>query len=195
MNRELVKIDFSPNALIERKIVAHLLEINSTTQKHGLILTEAIAKEIAEARQYALKENDRIDFSSDTLTRLVKAFSESYYITQENFSEIIGEMLDLFYFLKNEIDDVLSDDDMISEMLIVFNETCFGAMEAMYGRGVEKIIRKYSFGDRKIWDGYENPDRFSFGVKEAWHEFGVDDVWHDYEKLEDKWEYGETWRE
>jgi len=185
LQNELIKIDLSVNALVEKKFINNLLEINSTTQKHGLVVTEIIAKEIAEAHNLALKENDRVDFSSDTVTRLVKAFSESYYITQETFSEIIGEIIDLFYFLKNEIDDVLSDDDMISEMLIVFNETCFGVIEVMQSKGVEKIIRKYNFGDTKIWDDYEK-DRIKFGV---------DDVWHDYEKFEEKLEYGETWRE
>lgn len=186
MNRELIKIDLSANALVERKIIDNLLEINSTTQKHGLVVTEIIAKEIAAARQQALKENDRIDFSSDTITRLVKAFSESYYITQETFSETIGEIIELFYFLQNEINNILSDDDLISEMLITFNETCFGVIEVMQSKGVEKIIRKYKLGDTKIWDDYENQNRFKFGV---------DDVWHDYEKLEDKLKHGETWRE
>ena len=185
MNRELIKIDLSVNALVERKVIDNLLEINSYTQKHGLVITETIAKEIAESRQYALKNNDRVDFSSDTITRLVKAFSQSYYITQETFSETIGEIIDLFYFLKNEISDFLSDDDMISEMLIVFNETCFGVMEVMESKGVEKIIRKYRFDDTKIWDDYEK-DRINFGY---------DDVWHDYESFEEKLEYGETWRE
>ena len=156
MNRELIKLDFSPNALIEKKLAADLLEVNSTTQKYGLILTEQIAKEIIEARQYALKANDRVDFSSDTLTRLVKAFSQSYYITQETFSEIIGEIIDLFYFLKNEIKDEISDDDMISEMLIVFNDYCAGVMELMQNKGVEMIIRKYRFKEwadlADIWD-------------------------------------------
>ena len=185
MNRELIKIDISVNALVERKVIDNLLEINSYTQQHGLVMTETIAKEIAEARQAALRDYGRVDFSSDTTARLVKAFSQSYYITQETFSEIIGEIIELFYFIKNELGNTLSDDDLISEMLIVFNETCFGTVEVMQSKGVEKIIRKHKLGDTKIWDDYEK-DRIVFGV---------DDVWHDYESLEDKLKYGENWRE
>ena len=187
MNRELIKIDLSTHALIERKLVDNLLEAAATAQKHGLVLTETMAKEIVASREQTLKDNDRVDFSSDTVTRLVKAFSESYYITQETFSETICEIIELFYFLKNEINDVISDDDMIREMLIVFNETCFGVMEIMQSKGVEKIVRKYRFGDTGIWADYENPHRR--------FKFGTGDVWDDYEKLEDKWEHGETWRE
>lgn len=183
MDRNLIKIDLSVNTLAERNLVNNLLEINSTTQRHGLIVTEIIAKEIAEARRQSLKDNDRVDFSSDTTARLVKAFSESYYITQETFSETIAEIIELFYFLKNEINDVLSDDDMISEMLIVFNETCFGVMEIMQSKGVEKIIRKYRFGDTEIWDDYEIDNR------------NRDWVCSENERLEDRLEYGETWRE
>ena len=153
MNRELIKIDLSPHALVERKLLDNLLEAATTAQKHGLILTEAIAKDIVAAREQTLKDNDRVDFSSDTITRLVKAFSQSYYITQETFSETICEIIELFYFLKNEINDVLSDDDMIYEMLDVFNNHCQGAMELMQNKGVEKIIRKYRLGDIEIWDG------------------------------------------
>lgn len=184
MNRELIKIDLSPNALIERKLVDNLLEINSTTQKHGLILTETIAKEIVAARQKALKENDRIDFSADTTTRLVKAFSQSYYIAQETFSEMIGEMIDLFYFLKNEINDVLSDDDMISEMLIVFNDYCAGEMELMQNKGAEIIIRKYRFKEwadlAEIWDR-----SISSGEFVSYYEYDG----------EEQINYDETWRE
>ena len=183
MKKELIKLDLSPGALAERKVISSLLEINSSTQKHGLILTETIAKEIVEARQYALKANDRLDFSSDTLTRLVKAFSQSYYITQETFSEIIGELTDLFYFLKNELKDELSDDDLISEMLIVFNDYCAGAMELMQNKGVEMIIRKYRFKEwsdlADIWDKSITSGEFiSYDTEEGEH-INYDESWQE----------------
>lgn len=185
MNDKLMKINLSANALIEKKFTDSLLEINSTTQKYGLVVTEDIAREITEARQTALKENDRVDFNPDTSVRLVKAFSESYYITQDTFSETIGEMLDLFYFIKNETNNAISDDEIIKEMLTVFNETCFGVMEVMQSKGLEKILRKHKFGDTNIWDDYEKKKL----------KFGDTDVWHDYEKLEEKLRHDDTWRE
>ena len=182
LNKELIKIDLSPDALVERNLVSRLLEINSATQKHGLILTEAIAKEITEARQHALKVNDRVDFSSDTVTRLVKAFSQSYYITQENFSEIIGEILDLFYFLKNEIKDALSDDEMISEMLIVFNDYCAGEIELMQNKGVEIIIRKHRFREwadlADVWDRSISSGEFvSYYEYDGEEQINYDETW------------------
>jgi hypothetical protein len=181
LNKELIKIDFSANALVERKLVNRLLEVNSTTQKHGLILTETIAKEIIAARGQSLKDNDRIDFSSDTTARLVQAFSQSYYITQETFSETISGIIELFYFLKNETADyvTLSDDEMISEMLIVFNDYCAGVMELMESKGVEKIIRKYKFGDTTIWGREISSEEFL-----AYDKYG-----------EELYYYDETWRE
>ena len=178
----MIKIDLSPNALAERKLTSSLLEINSTTQKYGLFLTEAIAREIAAARGKSLSDNGRIDFSPDPIVRLIKAFSESRYITQEDFSWVISEVIELFYFLRNEVEDVLSDDDMISEMLVVFTETCAGSIEIMQSKGVEKIVRKYRFGDTQIWSDYENCGR-------------IDYVDPENKRLEDWWEHGETWRE
>ena len=189
MNSELIKFDLSANALTERKLVNNLLQINSATQKYGLILTETIAKEIAVSRQQTLKDNDRIDFSPDPMVRLVKAFSQSYYITQDTFSEVISEMIELFYFLKNEIIDedgneILSDDDMISEMLIVFNDYCAGEMELMQNKGVEIIIRKYRFKGwadlSDIWDR-----SISSGEFISYYEYDG----------EEQINYDETWRE
>ena len=183
MNKELIKLDFSTNALIERKAVKDLLEINATTQKYGLIMTEQIAKEIAEARQHALKANDMIDFSPDTLTRLVRAFSQSYFITQETFAEIIGEITDLFYFLRDEIKGALSDDDLISEMLIVFNDYCAGAMELMQNKGAEIIIRKYRFREwadlADIWSREISSQEFVYYDRDGEEHIDYDEAWRE----------------
>jgi hypothetical protein len=169
--------------------VNSLLETNSTTQKYGLVLTEAIAREIAEARAFALKDNDRLDFSPATTARLVKAFSQSYYITQETFSETIGGMLELFYFLKNEIAGYadLSDDDMINEMLIVFNDYCAGVMELMENKGVEKIIRKYKFGDTEIWDSSTSTGEFIYIDTDGGEQFVYDETWREWRKEDEEY--------
>jgi hypothetical protein len=140
----------------DQKFIERLIELNGKAADYGLTITESAAREIALSRSAALAENERFEVKSDAVTRLVSAFLETRYIDQEDLAATAGELINLFYHIKNETDNSVSDDDLISEMLEVFVETCFGSMEAMRGRGVEKILRKYNFDDNEIWNDYEN---------------------------------------
>ena len=121
-------------------------------------MTENAAREIAAFRRKFLTENERVEIKSDAITRLTSAFLESRYINQEDLSETIGELINIFYFIQDEIPHVLSDDDLISEMLDVFIETCNGVIEVMQSKGLEKILRKYKMNDTRIWNDYEHEE-------------------------------------
>ncbi|MCL2157962.1 MAG: DUF6323 family protein [Oscillospiraceae bacterium] len=157
----------------DKKLVENLVALNAKANNYGLTITESIAREIAVYRNEALVENERFETNSDAIARLTSAFLQTRYIEQDDFAATMGEIINLFYLIKNEIEDELSDDELIREMLKVFTETCFGSVELMQSKGLEKILRKYNFfKDRKIWDDYENTN------------------WEDYYDLQD-----ESWRE
>ena len=156
----------------DRKFIEQLVDLNVKAQNYGLIINESIAREIAILRGEALVENERVEINSDAVARLTSAFLESRYINQEDLAQTIGEIMNIFYHIKNETENLISDDDLISEMLKVFVETCFGSLEIMQSKGLEKILRKYKFNDTAIWDDYENKnweDYYDTG-NESWRE-------------------------
>ena len=155
-----------------QKLINNLIDLNSKANKYDLMITESIAREIAVYRSTALIENERFEINSNAVSRLTSAFLESRYIEQKDFADTIGEIINIFYHIKNETDNEISDDDLISEMLKVFTETCFGSIEIMQSKGLEKILRQYKMNDTDIWNDYENinwEDYYDIG-NESWRE-------------------------
>ena len=176
MNKNIIlKSDFNFSLIKinqDKKFMEQLIDLNAKAGNYGLVITENIAREIASLRGTALIENERFEIKSDAAARLTSAFLESRYINQEKLAETIGEIMNIFYHIKNETENAISDDDLISEMLKVFVETCFGSLEIMKSKGLEKILRKHKFNDTKIWDDYENTnweDYYDIG-NESWRE-------------------------
>ena len=176
MNKNLIvksNFNFSLITLNEdKKFINSLVDLNAKANNYGLVITEAVAREIAVYRNNALIENERFELSSDAVARLTSAFLETRYINQEDFAVTMGEIINLFYLIKNETENTISDDDLISVMLKVFVETCFGSIEVMQSKGLEKILREYKFGDKNIWNDYENTnweDYYDIG-NESWRE-------------------------
>lgn len=179
MAGDLIKIDLSIIGSGDKKLIKELIELNPYSRSNGLVITEEIAREITEARHTALKNNGRVELKTDVTARLVRAFSESPYIFQEDFSFVIAEIIDLFYHIKNETENSISDDDLISEMRNVFNNTCHGDIENMQSKGLEKIVRKFKWNDDSIWDNsvssgentYHDINREEMiGYEEKWRE-------------------------
>lgn len=143
----------------EQKFIGRLMELEDKAGRYGLVINESTAREIALCRSRALAENERFEVKSDAAMKLVSAFLETRYIDQNELTEIMGEIIGLFYQIKNETESCgvfVPDDELIGEMAKVFVETCFGSMEAMRGRGLDKILRKYNLDDTAMWDDYEN---------------------------------------
>ena len=138
----------------DRQFIQNLVDLNAKANNYGIVITETIAREIAAYRSEALIENERFETNSNAISRLTSAFLETRYINQEDFASTIGEIISLFYLIKNETENTISDDDLISKMLDTFqNNPCYGSIENMQSKGLEKILREYKFGDTEIWDG------------------------------------------
>ena len=138
----------------DKKFIAQLVDLNAKANNYGLAITESVAREIAAYRRKALIENGRAEIKSDAVARLTSAFLETRYINQEDFAQAMGEIIDLFYLIKTETENTISDDDLIGEMLDTFqNNPCYGSIEHMQTKGLEKILRRYKFNDTEIWDG------------------------------------------
>ena len=156
----------------DRQFIQNLVDLNAKANNYGLVITETIAREIAVYRSEALIENERFETNSNAISRLTSAFLETRYLNQDDFASTIGEIINLFYLIKNETGNLISDDDLICELLKVFTETCFGSLEIMQSKGLEKILRRYKLGDTDIWDDYENKnweDYYDIG-NESWRE-------------------------
>lgn len=133
-----------------------LRECNAFTGQFGLTLTERQIQALAEKRVEALNSTGRVEFGSGITKKLIREFCDSPYIMQENYEEAILELLDSFYYFKNESEDRISDDELIAFMRRHFDTTCQGSMEYLSGTTLEDLCRNTRYG-------YETDDKDRYG--------------------------------
>lgn len=78
-----------------------LLKINEKSSADGLILTEEDVEEIIKSREYSLKTYGRIDLNMDVTKKLINKIYTSQYTDKDDYVEIINDLQDIFYYLKN----------------------------------------------------------------------------------------------
>ena len=120
-----------------------LMKLNAELAENNLKLTETDAKEIAETRLASLKENSRIEIGMGATAKILKKFSSSAYITNRNLPEIINFLCDIFYFIKTETRDAISDVRLIDALFDKFENDCAGSTEHLADE-CENLIRSFN---------------------------------------------------
>ena len=124
-------------ALAERQVTDKILLCNQDTKKYGLLLTEQQALALSQTRTASLKENNRIEFGNGIVDKLIMAVCDSPYITQETYEGTLHELINLFYDLKNNTWDRISDTDLIDFIKTAFNGCCHGSMDLLIGKSMQ----------------------------------------------------------
>ncbi|WP_457944307.1 DUF6323 family protein [Caproiciproducens sp. LBM24188] len=137
---------FALDALSNQLAINELLKKNETTAQYGLILTPQDAAELLETRACALNETGRIEIGSATIGKIVDAFGSSTFLNQDNYAATLCELTELFYAVKNETEDRISDDDLIAFLKDCFENRCGGSLELLAGRELEKLADNLRFG-------------------------------------------------
>lgn len=108
-------------ALEVKKIKNDILSCNEHTEKYGLSLSDEDAKWLIHCREESLSNTGRIEFSETVLPKLIHAFCDSPYLNKRNYADVMAELLEAFYYYKNEYNDRCTDDELIELMVRVFN--------------------------------------------------------------------------
>lgn len=134
------------DALVEKQAVYEVMKCNDLTVKFGLVLTETQALALVETRSLALKGNGRIEFGGGVIDKIINEFCDSPYLSMHNYEETLHELLETFYYYKNETLDLMSDDDLIKYMKNAFDGICRGSLELLSGRELYKLARNLRYG-------------------------------------------------
>lgn len=145
------------NALIllqHQNQLTKVLETNCRTEAFGLTLSEADAELILEERGRALKEQRRVEFGTGIAEKLIYEFCDSDFIDQSNYVETILRLQEIFYLYKNEMQDELTDDELLHVMKEQFENLCLGDLDFLeetglsdYAGKVRQGYRQYQYGD------------------------------------------------
>ena len=98
-----------------------------------------VKKRLIEKRIETLKQTKRIELGEWVIEKIIKEFCDSAYISQENFVRTLYELIDIFYYYKNETNDMISDDELIKFMRKYYDELANGDLEYLAGTIMEKM--------------------------------------------------------
>ena len=134
------------SSLIQKQAVDEIEKCNEYTSKFGLTLSRQDAIRLVETRNSSLKSCGRIEFGGGVIDKLIKEFCDSPYISKHNYVETLNELIEIFYFYKNETLDLISDDELIKYMKNSFDGKCQGSLELLAERELDKMARNLRYG-------------------------------------------------
>ncbi|HYH05141.1 MAG TPA: DUF6323 family protein, partial [Bacillota bacterium] len=126
--------------------ITEVLRCNETTSRFGLALSPAEAAELVETRTAALNRTGRIEFAGGIIRKLIVRFCDSPYLDSHNYAETLNDLMETFYYFKNETMDEVSDDELITWMKQCFDQSCQGSLELLQSRDLENLARRIRFG-------------------------------------------------
>lgn len=127
---------------LERFNREEILSTNDRSRQFGLELTPLEAMELLQTRHRALKSQGRIELGIDIIKKIIAAFCSSPHIHPHEYAKTIGELLDMFYYMKNETRDQVSDDDLITLMRELFDNESQGSLELLRDRDLDNYARQ-----------------------------------------------------
>ena len=135
----------------EKNQLQKVMETNKKTEQFGLELSQENAKLLVEARGEELKRQKRVEFGEGILPKIIFAFCDSSYITQDSYVETLCRLQEIFYLFKNESMDLLTDDELLDFMREQFEQTCFGDLDYLESTCLESFAREVRADYRTYW--------------------------------------------
>lgn len=140
--------ELAPVDLMRAQTAMELAEANNLTRRFGLTLGPGQIARIVDKRFQALRDAGRVEFSHGIVRDLIAAFCDSPYINREDYEETVSELIDSFYYFRNESDCLIPDEDLIECMRSHFDLVCQGSLDVLNGTTLSELIRNTRYGRR-----------------------------------------------
>lgn len=139
-----------------------VLETNRTAEQFGLALSEQDAELIVEERKKSLKEQRRVEFGEGIVPKIIYEFCDSDFIDQNNYVDTIIRLQEIFYLFKNEMQDEITDDELLHLMKEQFEQICFGDLDYLESTCLANFAQavRAGYGGFKETDGFGEYAKF-----------------------------------
>ena len=127
--------------------IDNIRKCNEKISKYGLHLTEVDINNIIRSRNEALDSTHRLELGSGIVDKMIMEFCDSQYIDETDFADVISELIEIFYFYKNETKDMVTDDELIYFMRQSFENECGGSIEFLKGTSLAKFTAEVLRGN------------------------------------------------
>lgn len=104
-------------------------ETNQYTEKYGLTLSPEDAEILLAEKKQILKKERRVEFGESILPRIIYTFCDSSYISQDEYVDTLVRLQEIFFLYKNEMQDEITDEELLNFMKEQFETVCFGDLQ------------------------------------------------------------------
>lgn len=148
--------------LQQKNQVSEVMETNRMTQQFGLRLSKEDAELIAAERIQVLKRQKRVEFGGSITLKVIYEFCDSDFIDQNSYVDALIRLQEIFYLYKNEMQDEISDDELLHFMKEQFETICFGDLDYLEGTCLHIFAEavRAGYGGYRETDGYGQYGRF-----------------------------------
>lgn len=136
--------------------LAKVMDTNQSTERFGLTLTQQDAQLILDERKHVLSEQKRVEFGESIVPKIIQEFCDSNYISQNNYVSTIIRLQEIFYLYKNEMQDEITDDELLHLMKEQFEIICFGDLDYLEGT----CLANFAEAIRAGYDGFKQSDGY-----------------------------------
>lgn len=145
---------------IKQYSINEVLACNQVSQKYGLALSPVQVQELVETRNRAIAGNGRVELNLEVLKKIIAVFCTSAYMNSGNYADTLNELIDLFYYMKNETEDSIGDDDLIAQMKKFFDTSCQGSVELLKNREMALFAGKQRH-EMQIYDIWREGSKYN----------------------------------
>ena len=118
-----------------------ILDLNEKSQVYGLTLNKEDVKEIINSRDNTLKNYGRIELDIGITKMIIENLYKSQYTDKDDYVYAINDLHEVFYYLKNETLDQISDIEIIEIIDEVYNN-CSGRIDIVQEK-CEEFAKSY----------------------------------------------------
>ena len=94
-------------SLMKKQSIDDIISCNQKTMAYGLSLTKQQALALMETRQNVLLKTKRLELRGNIIEQIIDALYDSPFVSKDNYEDILHELVELFYELKNETWDLI----------------------------------------------------------------------------------------
>ncbi len=109
--------------------VKQIQETNQYTSKYGLQLSEEDTDVLIEEKNHTLKAERRVEFGQSVIPQIIYIFCDSAFISQDNYLNTLIRLQEIFFLYKNEMQDEITDEELLNFMKEQFEDVCYGDLE------------------------------------------------------------------
>ena len=145
-----------------------ILDTNQYTERFGLALSREDAELLTEKKKKTLKKEGRVEFGQGVLPKIIQVFCDSCYITQDNYTDTLVRLQEIFFLYKNEMLDEITDDELLEFMKEQFENVCFGDLDYLESTCLNIFAQAIRAGYSGFTETQGRNEWAQFDIVERW---------------------------